>query len=107
MLERLDSTHLPQSLGVYLHLLQSMGVYECRLQSSLSCPETVLLLLTLMLMQRLMLLMFLFFQNVCVLEKENILFLYVATCVRHGITVGVLVFRWTRTRPCPGIVPLV
>ncbi len=30
MLERLDSTHLPQSLGVSLHLLQSMGVYMPR-----------------------------------------------------------------------------
>jgi hypothetical protein len=58
-----------------------------------------------MLMQRLMLLMFLFFQNICVLEKEKKLLLYVATCVRHGITVGVLIFRWTRTRQ-PGIVPL-
>jgi hypothetical protein len=81
-LERLDSTHLPQSLEVYPHLLQNKGVYAHLLQSFLlSCPESVLLLLLplltlimmLMLMQRLMLLMFLFFQNVCVLEKENML----------------------------------
>jgi len=64
------------------------------------------LIMMLMLMQRLMLLMFLFFQNVCVLEKENILLLYVAICVRHGIIVDVSAFRWTRTRR-PGIVPLV